>query len=85
MFLFALTLIQYLPKIGLYLLHRTLYTLFPKESLLFPRKIIHKFEKWVAQRDRKPLILRGARQVGKITAVDIFSERFDQYKHLNLE
>jgi predicted AAA+ superfamily ATPase len=52
---------------------------------LFPRKIIHEFEKWSAHRYRKPLILRGARQVGKTTAVDIFSERFDQYIYLNLE
>jgi len=52
---------------------------------MFPRKIIHEFEKWSAQRDRKPLILRGARQVGKTTAIDIFSESFDQYIYLNLE
>ena len=51
---------------------------------MFPRKIIHEFEKWSAQRHRKPLILRGARQVGKTTAIDIFSESFDQYIYLNL-
>ncbi len=52
---------------------------------MFPRKIIHEFEKWSAQRHRKPLILRGARQVGKTTAIDIFSESFDHYIYLNLE
>ena len=52
---------------------------------MFHRTIIHQFEKWAAQRDRKPLILRGARQVGKTTAVNIFSEKFDQYIYLNLE
>ena len=31
------------------------------------------------------MILRGARQVGKTTAIHLFSERFDQYLHLNLE
>jgi len=34
---------------------------------------------------RKPLILRGARQVGKTTAVEMFSKDFDQYVYLNLE
>jgi len=31
------------------------------------------------------LILRGARQVGKTTAVNIFSKQFDNYIHLDLE
>jgi predicted AAA+ superfamily ATPase len=35
--------------------------------------------------DRKPLVLRGARQVGKTTSVEIFSKDFDQYIYLNLE
>lgn len=35
--------------------------------------------------DRKPLILRGARQVGKSTLVEIFSKEFDVYLHLNLD
>ena len=40
---------------------------------------------WAEKKKRKPLILRGARQVGKTTAVNMFSERFDQYLYLNLE
>ncbi|MBW1805520.1 MAG: AAA family ATPase, partial [Deltaproteobacteria bacterium] len=32
-----------------------------------------------------PLILRGARQVGKTTVIDLFSQDFDQYISLNLE
>lgn len=35
--------------------------------------------------ERKPLVLRGARQVGKTTAVNIFSKEFDVYIYLNLE
>jgi len=31
------------------------------------------------------LILKGARQVGKTTAVNLFSEQFDQSFYLNLE
>ncbi len=34
---------------------------------------------------RKPLILRGARQVGKTTAVNQFGADFEQYIYLNLE
>ena len=35
--------------------------------------------------NRKPLILRGSRQVGKTTLVDSFSKRFDNYLYLNFE
>jgi predicted AAA+ superfamily ATPase len=49
------------------------------------RKVIDKLKEWADEEDRKPLILRGARQVGKTTAVDIFSKDFDHYISLNLE
>ncbi len=52
---------------------------------MFFRNIINDLRIWADEKDRKPLILRGARQVGKTTAVDIFSEDFDQYIYLNLE
>ena len=52
---------------------------------MFFRNIINEFRIWARDRDQKPLILRGARQVGKTTAVDIFSEDFDRYVYLNLE
>lgn len=52
---------------------------------MFFRNIINEFRIWADQEDRKPLILRGARQVGKTTAVEIFSRDFDQYIYLNLE
>jgi predicted AAA+ superfamily ATPase len=35
--------------------------------------------------DRNPLILRGARQVGKTTTVDMFAKDFDLYISLDLE
>ena len=52
---------------------------------MFNRDITNELKKWAAKPSRKPLILRGARQVGKTTAVDLFSKDFDQYIYLNLE
>jgi predicted AAA+ superfamily ATPase len=52
---------------------------------MFYRNVIDKLKEWAAGENRKPLILRGARQVGKTTAVDIFSKEFDNYIYLNLE
>jgi predicted AAA+ superfamily ATPase len=52
---------------------------------MFNRDILKKLSTWAIKSDRKPLILRGARQVGKTTAVNLFSDQFDQYLYLNLE
>jgi len=49
---------------------------------LFYRKIIDELNQWAEEKDRKPLILRGARQVGKTAAIDIFSKEFDRYIYL---
>ncbi|MCF7949968.1 MAG: AAA family ATPase [Spirochaetia bacterium] len=35
--------------------------------------------------ERKPLILRGARQVGKTTVIRKFAKTFSQFIYLNLE
>ena len=51
----------------------------------FNRLLIHQLMKWADSENRKPLVLRGARQVGKTTAVNMFSKQFDQYIYLNLE
>lgn len=40
---------------------------------------------WRDRADRRPLILRGARQVGKTTAVMEFGREYDVFLHLNLE
>ena len=45
--------------------------MFYREALLF-------LEKWRTKKDRKPLVIRGARRVGKTTLVDIFSKNFKQ-------
>jgi len=52
---------------------------------MFNRDILKELENWSKRTNRKPLVLRGARQVGKTTAVDMFAGLFDQYLYLNLE
>ena len=52
---------------------------------MFGRSAIGKLGEWAERKDRKPLVLRGARQVGKTTLVDLFSKGFNQYIHLNLD
>lgn len=49
------------------------------------RNILNELADWKNKPDRKPLILRGARQVGKTTIVEMFSKTFEQYIDLNLE
>jgi predicted AAA+ superfamily ATPase len=52
---------------------------------MFERNIIIELEQWAAKANRKPLILRGSRQVGKTTLVNIFAKKFDNYLYLNFE
>jgi predicted AAA+ superfamily ATPase len=52
---------------------------------MFRRNIEKELEKWSMDQHRKPLVLRGARQVGKTTLVHQFAEKFDHYIYLNLE
>jgi len=52
---------------------------------MIQREILENLRKWAAKPKRKPLILRGARQVGKTTLVDEFSKQFGIYLYLNLE
>lgn len=52
---------------------------------MFKRDILGELQKWHQRDTRKPLVIRGARQVGKTTVVNQFSEQFDQYLYLNLE
>ena len=52
---------------------------------MFKRDILFHLEKWKDDTHRKPLILRGARQVGKTTVVNEFGKQFDNYLYLNLE
>lgn len=49
------------------------------------RKLITYLRKWKNENDRKPLVLRGARQVGKTTLVNEFAKDFEVYLRLNLD
>ena len=42
--------------------------------MIFKREIIKELNKWKVRKNRKPLLLRGARQVGKSTLVKDFSK-----------
>lgn len=49
------------------------------------RQILEQLHVWSQKEHRKPLVLRGARQVGKTTLVDEFSKQYEVYIKLNLE
>lgn len=52
---------------------------------MFKRTAIRHLRQWAEKEERKPLVLRGARQVGKTTLVELFAKDFDTYIYLNLE
>ncbi len=52
---------------------------------MYYRNLLKYLKEWSLKSSRKPLILRGARQVGKTTLINQFSKEFDQYIYLNLE
>ena len=51
----------------------------------FKRDTLGNLETWKAGSNRKPLVLRGARQVGKTTLVTEFAKNYDFFISLNLE
>ena len=51
----------------------------------FKRHLFKALEKWRKSTNRKPLILRGARQVGKTTLVNSFAKTYRHSITLNLE
>jgi uncharacterized protein len=52
---------------------------------MYFRTILDELDIWKNSTTRKPLILRGARQVGKTSAVRMFAENYDEYLEFNLE
>jgi predicted AAA+ superfamily ATPase len=52
---------------------------------MFKRQLLSTLEQWSKGSNRKPLVLRGARQVGKTTLVKEFAQSFDRFLYLNLE
>ncbi|MDR1161479.1 MAG: AAA family ATPase [Tannerellaceae bacterium] len=51
----------------------------------FNRKIDYALQQWSNEKYRKPLMLRGARQVGKTTAVRNLGKRFTDFIEINFE
>jgi len=50
------------------------------------RKIYSELIKWKDSKDRKPLLLQGARQVGKTYIINLFGEKeYNQFTYLNFE
>lgn len=49
------------------------------------RSIDKELEIWMKQTQRKPLLLRGARQVGKSSAVRNLAKKFDHFVEVNLD
>lgn len=52
---------------------------------MFERQIMAHLREWKNKSNRKPLVLRGARQVGKTTVVNAFGREFDNYLYFNLD
>lgn len=52
---------------------------------MIQRELLNKLREWRNSERHKPLVLRGARQVGKTTLVNEFGKDFNTYLHLNLE
>lgn len=54
-------------------------------KMTFLRSVLPKLKSWKANTGRKPLIIRGARQVGKTTLVKEFANQYANSIFLNLE
>ncbi|HAN77811.1 MAG TPA: AAA family ATPase [Bacteroidales bacterium] len=52
---------------------------------MYKRKLFNNLQTWKLKENRKPLILRGARQVGKTTLIKMFASEFDFFIPLNLD
>ncbi len=52
---------------------------------MFERNALNELREWASRPNHKPMILRGARQVGKTTLVNQFSQEYGMYLKLNLE
>lgn len=52
---------------------------------MFRRSAIDWLNTWKTKENRKPLVIRGARQVGKTSLVEEFGKQFDLFLSFNLE
>jgi predicted AAA+ superfamily ATPase len=53
--------------------------------MYLPRKIDQELSAWRKEKEGKPLLIRGARQVGKSTAIRELSKQFDSFLEVNFE
>jgi len=51
----------------------------------FDRTSLKFLGEWKLKSDRKSLVIKGARQVGKTTLVEMYAKNFKQFISLNLE
>ncbi len=54
-------------------------------KMYLPRKIDQILVDWSLEKEVKPLLVRGARQVGKSTAIRELAKRFDHFLEINFE
>lgn len=52
---------------------------------MYERELLKQLRQWSSKIPRKPLVIRGARQVGKSTLVREFGREFDIFIEINLE
>lgn len=52
---------------------------------MFRRNALDWLNQWKVKENRKPLVVRGARQVGKTSLVKEFGKQFDTFVYFNLE
>lgn len=52
---------------------------------MYNREALAMLNNWADRDGRKPLVVRGARQVGKTTLIHQFAKQFDQYLYFNLD
>ena len=52
---------------------------------MIERCALQYLKQWKNSKDHKPLIIRGARQVGKTTLINQFAFEFDNYLYVNLD
>ena len=57
----------------------------PEINLIINRKIESELISWKNSKNRKPVVLRGARQVGKTFFVRQFAGNYDHFIEINLE
>ncbi|MCF7913110.1 MAG: AAA family ATPase [Candidatus Cloacimonetes bacterium] len=52
---------------------------------MFKRNMLIRLREWKSRETRKPLIIRGARQTGKTTAIKMFGSEYSQFLYFNLD